>query len=64
MRNLALLALIFLSACAHVNGPNPAYPSPDEKVAQDLEKLSETDYPYLWEWLSRLQVYEDKLGVR
>ncbi|MEE6207856.1 MAG: hypothetical protein VZR95_07380 [Alphaproteobacteria bacterium] len=33
---------------------NPVFPYAGAPVANELQNLSATEYPYLWEWIGRL----------
>lgn len=51
-----LLAMSCLGSCAPVNCelPLPQFPPAGPRVASELENLSVEEYPFLWEWIARL----------
>ena len=59
-----LLALSLLSSCVRANYDNavlPQFPHAGTNVADELEHLSAQEYPYLWEWLARLNKLRQEL---
>src|SRR3954463_4187838 len=71
-KSLAVLLLVLMSlltGCATSNptaiNSCPAWPEPNSKVADELEKncTPQEKCPYIWEWISRLYVLRDQLMV-
>lgn len=63
---LMLLAMSCLSCCAQVNCEQsalPVFPKGGIKVAEELQNLSAEEYPYLWEWLARLNKLRLELEI-
>jgi hypothetical protein len=61
-----LLVMSFLNSCAAENcefAPLPLFPKAGSKVASELETLSATDYPNLWEWIARLNKMRKELEI-
>lgn len=62
-----LLALSCLSSCAkdfcEYNYPAPVFPRAGAGVVTELESLSDKEYPYLWDWIGRLNKLRQELEV-
>ncbi|MBO4294719.1 MAG: hypothetical protein J5896_04670 [Alphaproteobacteria bacterium] len=54
-----------LSACScKINYDNcPVYPKGGKKVGEELNKLSYSEYPNLWEWLARVNKLKQELDL-
>lgn len=61
-----LLAMNCLSSCATEScdfEPMPVFPKAGSKVAAELENLSASEYPNLWEWIARLNKMRKELEI-
>lgn len=59
-----LLAMSLLNSCTTVNCEQmllPQFPYAGTKVATEMENLSAEDFPYLWEWIARLNKLRQEL---
>ena len=59
-----LIALSLLNSCARASCESamlPQFPHAGAKVADEVESLSASEYPYLWEWLARLNKLRQEL---
>ena len=64
--SLMLLVMNCLSSCVAENcefSNLPVFPKAGGKVADELENLSISDYPYLWEWIARLNKMRKELDI-
>lgn len=64
--SLMLLVMNCLSSCAAENcefSPPPVFPKAGIKVADELENLSASEYPNLWEWIARLNKMRKELEI-
>lgn len=53
-----------LNSCTTANYDNcPVYPAAGEKVAQELEKASYSEFPNMWEWLGRINKLRQELEM-
>ena len=59
-----LVAMSCLNSCTTANYDNcPVYPAAGEKVAQELEKASYSEFPNMWEWLGRINKLRQELEM-
>lgn len=61
-----LSALSCLNSCAPVVCETidlPPFPYAGPQVAAELEGLSTTEYPHLWEWIGRLNKLRQELEI-
>jgi hypothetical protein len=41
----------------------PEFPPAGSRVAQELDNLTADEYPYLWEWIGRLDKLRQELAT-
>ncbi len=65
-RVLILLGMSCLSACVKGycdTNMFPEFPPAGSRVAQELDNLTADEYPYLWEWIGRLDKLRQELAT-
>ena len=62
---LILVVIMLLSSCVreYCKCIKPVYPIAGKNVAKELEKSGIDEYPYTWEWISRIDKLRQELSI-